>query len=279
MDVPPQRASGTATGTSSTPVQPQDTRYQGSPRHTSSERLLDQAGDTQRADGRDSTVAGGSEGPHGLSSVRFQAPQRASATTTTQESPTSRACNCHSAEHDHSAMSSSPMAPPPANIHDPALSVSEQKNEVREATRQGGENTPRDVVEEKTPRPPQYALPEQGREVRLQRNHSILLKDKDSTSSSQEPLLPPKDHSTSSHVSGGATRILLDPPLPALPRDDRNDGVQGLRRARTRESVSPEYNPRPVPSRQHSGIDWIVPVEEDEKVRALQQDIGKASVD
>jgi hypothetical protein len=161
------------------------------------------------------------------------------------------------------------MPPPPAHLHDTALSVSEQRQEVRESTRQGGETTPRDVAEEKTPRPPQYALPEHGREMKLQRNHSILLKDKDSTSSSQEPLLPrelpPKDHSTSSHVSGGATRILLDAPLPTLPRDDRNEGLQGLRRARTRD-MSPEYNPRPVPSRQQSGIDWIVPVDEDEKV-------------
>jgi hypothetical protein len=275
MDIPPLHASGTSSGGNPAPIQPQDTRYQGSSRHPTAEYVIEQAGDPQRrvdqrADGKDSTVAGGSEGPQGLGAVRFQAPQRSSATTT-QESP-SCACNCHSAGHDHSATSSSPMPPPPAHLRDTVLSVPEQRQEVRDPTR-GGEGTPRELVEEKTPRPPQYALPEQGREPKLQRNHSILLKDKDSTSSSQEPLLPrelpPKDHSTFSHVSGGPTRILLDAPLPTLPRDDRNDGAQGLRRARTRDSASPEYNLRPAPSRQHSGIDWIVPVEEDEKVRLL----------
>ncbi|TEB33519.1 hypothetical protein FA13DRAFT_1730536 [Coprinellus micaceus] len=72
--------------------------------------------------------------------------------------------------------------------------------------------------------------------------------------------------SGSSRVPSGATTILLDAPLPSLPRDDRIDNVQGLRRPRTRETNSTLYSNRPLPpSRQHSGIDWLVPVDMDEK--------------
>lgn len=80
----------------------------------------------------------------------------------------------------------------------------------------------------------------------------------------------PRDRTSTrphSRVPSGVTTILLDAPLPSLPRDDRNDGVHDLRRARTRGTGSTLYSNRPLPpSRQHSGIDWIVPVDPDDKV-------------
>lgn len=66
------------------------------------------------------------------------------------------------------------------------------------------------------------------------------------------PQRPPKDRRPPSRVTSESATILLDT-LPALPRDSRNDGLQGLRGSRM------------APSRHQSGIDYFVPVELDEK--------------
>lgn len=106
------------------------------------------------------------------------------------------------------------------------------------------------------------------KESRAQQESSGIVTEKGT--SSDHGSIPRDRTSTRPHsrVPSGATTILLDAPLPSLPRDDRNEGVHDLRRARTsRGTNSTLYSNRPLPpSRQPSGIDWIVPVDIDEKV-------------
>jgi hypothetical protein len=234
------------------------------------------------------------EGRHAPPAVRFQVPRSEGSTATHDASRYSR--EYHSPPRDRLTASTSTMPPPQTPPGGSLPSVLEDEQEGGQSLKRAEEGTSesqqRGVMEraaEKSPKPLPHPEPdlEQGMESRVLRDTGELEKDSRTRRDYGEPpqrsdaegTSPDRDSSPasprershrsgSSRVPSGATTILLDAPLPSLPRDDRIDNVQGLRRPRTRETNSTLYSNRPLPpSRQHSGIDWLVPVDMDEKVR------------